>query len=45
MGDKVIEISHLDYSYPDGTRALSDITLDVREGENMGLIGSNGAGK
>ena len=45
MCNKAIEISHLDYSYPDGTRALSDITLDVREGESMGLIGSNGAGK
>jgi len=45
MCKKAIEISHLDYSYPDGTRALADITLDVLEGETLGLIGSNGAGK
>ena len=45
MCKKAIEIRHLDYKYPDGTRALADITLDVLEGETLGLIGSNGAGK
>lgn len=45
MSEQAIEISHLDYTYPDGTRALADITLDVRQGETLGLIGSNGAGK
>ncbi len=45
MDKNAIEISRLDFTYPDGTKALSDITLDVRENETMGLIGSNGAGK
>ena len=30
MDKNAIEISRLDFTYPDGTKALSDITLDVR---------------
>ena len=45
MAKKVIEIKNLTYSYPDGTNALSDINLDIFEGESVGIIGPNGAGK
>ncbi|MDD5292312.1 MAG: ATP-binding cassette domain-containing protein [Candidatus Omnitrophica bacterium] len=45
MPKKIIEINNLDYSYPDGTKALSGINLDVLEGESIGIIGPNGAGK
>lgn len=45
MRKKVIEIGDLSYSYPDGTQALSDVYLDVFEGESIGVIGPNGAGK
>ena len=31
--------------YGDGTRAVEDITLDVRPGEILGMLGENGAGK
>ncbi|NLD28264.1 MAG: ABC transporter ATP-binding protein [Myxococcales bacterium] len=40
-----IEIRGLDYSYPDGSRALSGINLRIEKGEKVALIGSNGAGK
>jgi cobalt/nickel transport system ATP-binding protein len=33
------------FRYPDGTVALSDIRLDVRQGEFCGILGSNGSGK
>lgn len=42
---KAIEISNLNYSYPDGTQALFGINLDVFEGESLGIVGPNGAGK
>jgi cobalt/nickel transport system ATP-binding protein len=45
LADNIIEIENLSYSYPDGTRALSDINLEVEQGEALGIIGSNGAGK
>jgi cobalt/nickel transport system ATP-binding protein len=45
MAKKVVEIKNLNYSYPDGTKALSGISLDVFEGESVGIIGPNGAGK
>lgn len=43
--DKVIEISHLSYHYPDGTPGLEDINLEVYRHESVAILGPNGAGK
>jgi len=40
-----IRVVHLTYDYPDGTRALTDINLDIFEGEFIAFIGQNGSGK
>lgn len=45
MVEKVVEIKNLHYAYPDGTKALSGLDLDVFRGETLGIIGANGAGK
>ncbi|MGD0229857.1 MAG: ATP-binding cassette domain-containing protein [Syntrophorhabdales bacterium] len=33
------------FAYPDGTKAMQDIRLDVGNGEFVGILGSNGSGK
>ncbi len=42
---EAIKINNLEYTYPDGTRALEGINLNIFEGESVGLLGPNGAGK
>jgi len=40
-----IRIEDVTYRYPDGTAALKDISISVRAGEFVGLLGANGSGK
>jgi cobalt/nickel transport system ATP-binding protein len=41
----VIQVDALSFTYPDGQRALDELSLAVRDSEKIGLIGANGAGK
>jgi sulfonate transport system ATP-binding protein len=41
----MLQLERLSKTYADGTHALADITLDVRESEIVGLIGGSGCGK
>ena len=40
-----IEIKDAGFAYPNGYRALENITLTIREGEKVAIVGQNGAGK
>lgn len=40
----MLELSHVTHVYPNGTRALDDVSLSIQTGM-FGLLGPNGAGK
>jgi cobalt/nickel transport system ATP-binding protein len=45
MTDYAVRITRLNYFYPDGTKALEGIDLDVTCGERIAIVGPSGAGK
>jgi cobalt/nickel transport system ATP-binding protein len=40
-----LRLNNVGYAYSDGTRALENVGLTVKEGERVSLVGPNGAGK
>lgn len=40
-----IEFKHVSFRYPNGFLANEDLNLVIKEGETVGIIGQNGAGK
>ena len=44
MSDNILELKHITKLYP-GVVALNDVSLEVRRGEILALVGENGAGK
>lgn len=45
MHHNPVLIKNLSYSYPDGTKALTDINIAIKANERVALIGANGSGK
>lgn len=41
----MITVEQVSFSYPDGTRALHDVSLTIASGDSIGIVGANGAGK
>ena len=44
MGEYIVEMQHITKVFP-GIIANDDVTLQLREGEVLALLGENGAGK
>ena len=45
MSHHKLEARSLHYAYPDGHKAVKNISFLIRHGEAVGIIGANGAGK
>jgi cobalt/nickel transport system ATP-binding protein len=43
--EKIMRLEKVSYSYYDRIPALSEVSLDVKEGERFAIIGANGTGK
>ena len=43
--DIPIEIKNLTYKYSEDIIAIDDLSLRIKKGENIALIGENGSGK
>ena len=42
---EAIKLENVSFSYPDGTVALRDVSLTLRRGEHLALVGGSGGGK
>lgn len=45
MSKYILETKNLSYTYPDGTKALEDVSLQVEQGKKLAIVGVNGSGK
>ncbi|MDD4565405.1 MAG: ATP-binding cassette domain-containing protein, partial [Eubacteriales bacterium] len=41
----MIHVKNLSFAYPDGNRALTDVSIDIEKGAAVAVVGANGAGK
>jgi len=45
MSHHIVEAQNLEFTYPDQTPALQNISFKIHHGESVAIVGANGAGK
>lgn len=45
MTQYIIQTEELEFAYPDGTKALKNLSIAFETGKKIGIVGPNGAGK
>lgn len=45
MEDNILKVENIEFKYPDGYKAIDNISFDIKKGEKVGIIGANGSGK
>ncbi|HWR26039.1 MAG TPA: ATP-binding cassette domain-containing protein [Methanosarcina sp.] len=41
----ILETRNLKYTYPDGTEAVQDLSIEIKKGKKVAFVGPNGSGK
>lgn len=45
LSSSILKAEDIVFEYPDGTRALDHLSIDIEEGKKVAILGANGAGK
>lgn len=45
MSRNIISFNDIHYIYPDGNHAVNGVSCNIKQGESVGIVGANGAGK
>ena len=45
MNNSYLSVNNLNFEYPDGFKALSNINFEIEKNERIAVLGPNGAGK
>jgi len=45
MSHHIVKFENVSYQYPDGTKAIKNVSFLITHGESVGIVGANGSGK